>query len=401
MEQPKTPRLASIEDCTGCAACANACTHDAIRMTTDDEGFLFPYIDEMQCIGCLLCQKSCPVLKIRTNENKARPDVYAVWSNEDRVVSSSGGAFSAFARTVIASGGYVYGAAFDSGLHLRHIAASSVEELKPLRGSKYVQSEIGADLFRSIKKQLLAGTRVLFCGTPCQVAGLKSYLHKDYEGLLTIDLICHGVPSGKTFKNYIKKLASRVGVKEICGFQFRRLDGWGKSPTVQLSGKFVKIFGIDNLYMEAFDESALFRRSCYVCPYARLPRQGDCSLGDFWGIGRHGVHFKHNTMKGVSLVMVNNDKGRKALDALDMCFTEKRTLEEAVRENHNITNASVRHHNRDYIIAAFNDEYVSLDEINKRFGLVDKSLKGIVKRYSEYLGLFGIVKQLYNRIRTL
>lgn len=401
MEQTKTAKLASVEDCTGCAACANACAHDAIRMVEDDEGFLFPHIDESQCVGCLLCQKSCPVLTIKTNENKARPDVYALWSNEDRTSSSSGGAFSAFARTAIASGGAVYGAAFDDELHLRHVLATSLEELKPLRGSKYVQSEIGKDLFRRIKKQLLAGTHVLFCGTPCQVAGLKSYLRKDYDTLLTIDLVCHGVPSGKTFKNYIKKLASRVGAKEIGGFQFRRLDGWGFSPTVQLSGKFAKIFGIDNLYMEAFDKSALFRKSCYSCPFAKLPRQGDCTLGDFWGIGRHGAPFKHDTMKGVSLVMVNSEKGQKALDALDNVFVERHTLNEAIVENHNVVNVSVKHHDRDTIIKMFNNEEVSLDEINKRFGLVDRSLKGTVKRYSEYLGLFDAVKRLYNKIRTL
>lgn len=290
--------LASTESCTGCAACYGCCPHDAIRMVPDeDEGFLFPKIDESLCVECRLCQRTCPVITKKENNNSGNPKVFALWSNPDRELSSSGGAFSAFARKVISGGGSVFGAAFDENLRLRHVEVTTINGLDELRGSKYVQSEISADVYKRIRKILKEGRNVLFCGTPCEVAGLKSYLRVDYDNLLTLDLICHGVPSGRTFESYIKKLASRVGQK-VTGFQFRRLNRWGFAPSVQLSGKFIKIFGVNSLYMDAFDKSALFRKSCYSCPYATIPRQGDCSLGDFWGLGRHGVPFKHDVIRG-------------------------------------------------------------------------------------------------------
>lgn len=401
MEQPGFHKLAYADTCTGCAACASVCNNNAIEMYEDVEGFLFPQIDNEKCVDCGLCSKFCPVLTPDRNNNSNQPEVFALWYDDDREKSSSGGAFSAFARKVLANGGIVYGAAFDENLLLRHIKVTSLNELDSLRGSKYVQSSIEKELYRSIKTLLRNGTEVLFCGTPCQVVGLKKYLLKDYDNLLTLDLICHGVPSGKTFRNYIRKLASRVERRNVTGFQFRRLNRWGISPSVQLNGKFIKLFGVNNLYMSAFDRCAIFRKSCHICPYARIPRQGDCSLGDFWGIGRHGVPFNHDTKKGVSLVIINNEKGEKAINSLNGIFIEKRTMEEAVAENHNIMNVSIRHNSRDAVIEAFNGNGMSLEEINRKFKLVDKNIKGRVKQYADYLGVFDIVKQAYNWVKTL
>ena len=393
--------LANFKNCTGCTACYNACIYGAISMATDKEGFLMPVVNNDKCVECHLCEKVCPIVSPRENKNTKQPDVFAMWSLPDRTKSSSGGAFSAYARMILKNGGVVFGAAFDRNMRLRHIGVETIEGLDDLRGSKYVQSDVNG-CFGNIKSLLKDGRFVLFCGTPCQVAGLKSFLRKDYDKLLTLDLVCHGVPSVAVFKAYLKKLSTRfAGKGKIDGFEFRRRNSWGKAPTVSLSGKLTKIYGGDNAYMSAFDKSAIFRNSCYSCPFAKLPRIGDCTIADFWGIGRHGTPFRHDVQKGVSLVMVNNNKGQGFTDKLEDVFIEERDLDEALIENHNITHPSVAHLKRNDIIAAFLDEDIDLDVICKRYHLTDRSLKGVIKELADRLHVFDGAKFVYNKIRTL
>ena len=388
------PTLASPETCTGCAACLNACAHSAITMTADAEGFLAPHVDSNKCVECKLCEKVCPVISPLQDKGFMHPSAYAVWNEPDRRVSSSGGAFSAFARHVLSQGGVVFGAAFDEDLHCKHIEIQDMDGLASLRGSKYVQSEIG-DTFVQVRKHLRANRKVLFCGTPCQVAGLKNFLKKSYPNLLTLDLICHGVPSDAVFQGYLKKISSRFAADVEC-YEFRDRDGWGKAPSVSISGKFRRIYGVDALYMEAFNASAIFRKSCYQCPYSGIPRVGDCTLGDFWGIGRYGKPFKHDTMKGVSLVLTNTSQGETALQELTDCFIEERTLEEALIENHNLKSSSVLNSNRESIITDFLNPEVSLQTIATKYNLVDRSMKARVKTVATRLGLFSLVKRMYN-----
>ena len=390
------PILANKIDCTGCAACMNSCARSAIQMVADEEGFLVPIVDKDKCVECKLCEKSCPVITKTSNTNTSQPKAYAVWNNIDRRVSSSGGAFSSFARYVLKKGGAVFGAAFDSNLHCHHIKVTTIEGLDALRGSKYVQSEIG-NTYKEVKNVLKNDKYVLFCGTPCQVAGLKAYLRKDYEKLITLDLACHGVPSDSVFQAYKSKISTRfAGFGNLYGFEFRRRDGWGFAPSISLDGKFRPIYDVDALFMCAFDKSALFRKCCYHCSYANSHRVGDCSLADFWGLGRYGVPFKHNVMKGVSLVLANNTKGEDLLKHLDDTFIEERTLKEALIENHNLKSPSELNPQRDEIIKAFLDERKTLDDIDKQFNLVDHSLKGRVKKYALQWGLFDLVKRVYN-----
>lgn len=391
--------LASKNNCTGCGACVNSCAHGALIMAADNEGFLMPIVDTGKCVECGLCEKSCPIVSAVENKNMEQPKTLAVWSLPDRAKSSSGGAFSAYARMVLKRGGVVFGVAFDGDMRLRHIGVETLEGLDALRGSKYVQSDVG-DSYIRIRSLLRAGRHVLFCGTPCQVAGLKSFLRKDYENLLTLDLVCHGVPSGAVFRAYLRKLSTRfAGMGKITGFEFRRRDSWGFSPTVSLGGKLSKIYGKDNAYMNAFDKNAVFRRSCYDCPFAKIPRVGDCTIADFWGIGRHGVPFRHSIQKGVSLVLVNNSKGNEFTNALEDVFIEERTLGEALIENHNITCPSKKYPHRDAVIAAFLDKDVRLDVISRRYGLADRSLKGVVKELADRLHVLDCVKLIYNKMR--
>lgn len=392
-------KLAPHDLCTGCTSCLNSCNHDALTMQANDEGFKYPVINQDLCIECGRCVQRCPILLSVQQKNESNPKAFALWSYSDRTVSSSGGAFSAFARNTIKNKGKVWGAAFVEKLKCKHIEVDSLDGLTILRGSKYVQSELDV-VFSKIKKELQQGLQVLFCGTPCQVAGLRTYLHKEYENLLTLDLVCHGVPSDAIFHAYLEKLSNKRK-NNIDEFVFRRLNGWGFAPFIKIRNKLYFLYGIDNLYMRAFDKSALFRLSCYSCPYARLPRVGDCTIADFWGIGRHGKPFKQNVLKGVSLVLVNNKKGEEAVSQLENVFIEQRTLEEALVENYNIIHPSVVHEQRDSIIQAFLNPDKSLEEIADEFKLIDKSLKGQIKELASKWHVFDLVKSVYNKYKSL
>ena len=392
------PILATIDKCVGCGACCNVCAKHAIRMQEDTEGYMQPVIEAGICVDCGLCEKSCPVIT-PVKRGIEEPNAYAMWHNADRTVSSSGGAFSAFARFVLKKGGLVFGAAYDEGLKLHHIAVDNVEGLDKLRGSKYMQSVIGT-AYQNVKTALNRNKWVLFCGTPCQVAGLKSYLRKDYDTLITLDLACHGVPSNKIFQAYLEKLKNRLDKAEntvIWNYEFRRRDGWGKSPSISTAmNSYQRLYGVDALYMEAFNASAIFRKCCYSCSYAEVPRVGDCTIADFWGLGRYGIPFKHDVMKGVSLVLANNKKGEKLLSEMDDIFLEKRTLKEALIENPNLRQASPYNEKRETLIEAFLDPTRDLDSIDKEFNLVDHSIKNTIKNWADKMGLFDIVKRVYN-----
>lgn len=395
------PKLANVEICTGCMSCMNACAKGAIEFRNDEEGFLQPYIDSQKCIECNICEKSCPEVQKQFHQNEISEDVYAGWNKTDRCVSSSGGAFSSVARYVLSKGGVVYGATLDDNLECKHIEVNTLEDLSKLRGSKYIQSSIGL-IYKAVKKNLIVGKEVLFSGTPCQVSGLLSFLGKNYSNLITIDLICHGVPSNDLFKSYIKKLENKLNKSEnekIETYEFRRRDGWGFAPSILTNGACHRISGIDNLYMSAFDKGSIFRKSCYQCHYAKANRVGDFSIGDFWGLGHQGIPFKHDMTKGVSLLIVNTERGREIMNALDDDnFYEKRTLEEAAVRNHNLTKVSKLPENRDSVIKAFLDQNKSLDEIEKEFHLIDKSLKKRLSNLSSQLGIYDLLKKIHNII---
>ncbi len=333
----KVMMLCNPNECTGCWACVSACAQNCLTMQANDEGHLVPIIDENRCTNCLACSKVCPVLHLPASDHQENPDVYAVF-NRDRHIrdeSTSGGAFSAFAEEILSRGGVVFGAAYDENLKVSHIAVSSVDNLKKLRVSKYVQSEIG-ETFRQTR-DLLQNTEkpVLFSGTPCQIAGLLSYLGKlgSSPNLYTIDLVCYGVPPAEIFQKYMDFIHRKHG-SPIAGFSFRdKRDGWRNSATniTFANGKEIHAYdGDEATFKEAYYKRLMMRNSCHNCRFSKLPRLSDITIGDFWSIGKE-CPFHHDTTGGITLTMVHSAKGQLLFEESGQrIHFEKRSLEEAL-----------------------------------------------------------------------
>lgn len=320
--------------CTGCMACVNVCTHNAISMQPDDEGFLRPEISQDLCRDCGLCSKICPVnLKVL----KAKPlSVYSGWSKDDsvRMASSSGGAFTEIARPILERGGVVFGCALDSDLKAVHTYVESMEDLTKLRGSKYVQSYIG-DSYRQAKRFLVEGREVLFSGTPCQIAGLKAYLRKDYNNLWTVDLICHGVPSPLMYEEYKSYIESKYNDK-IKDIKFR-----SKKVSWSYFGMFVTFrnnsrsyYGnyFSDPYIRGFLRDYFLRPSCHQCQYTTEERVSDFTIADWWGYIGASPKDKDFRIKGVSLILANSYKANSFINSLNLELTNQ-TLEKAHKTN--------------------------------------------------------------------
>ncbi len=325
-------------DCCGCSACANICPHGAIEMVENSEGFLYPKIDQSKCVNCGLCKKTCPILN-KINDNFKTPDCYAAMANDEiRKVSSSGGVFSIIAEYILNKNGYICGCTFDlDELKAKHIIINSKEELYKLRGSKYLQSDIG-NIYQEVKKILDNDNYLLFSGTPCQVAGLKSFLRKNYKKLLTVDILCHGVPSPKVYNKYLKELL-KTKEEKILNINFRdKKEGWSTSlttttttTTTTYSNKQFK----DN-YMQLFLSNISLRQNCTDCKYCTTQREGDFTIADFWGIDNYDKNL--NDGKGTSLVLVNNKKAQSVYSEIQNKFnqSEKVPLKYAILGNRNL-----------------------------------------------------------------
>lgn len=313
LEDPGSPEVVdglAARHCCGCGSCAQSCPRGAIRMVADDEGFLYPRVDRELCVGCGLCVRACPVLSEQP-ENEVPSACYAVWSNaRTRLASSSGGMFGELARHVLAEGGAVFGAAYDEDGVVRHRMVESEAGLAALRGSKYVQSQMG-ECYRMAREALDAGRRVLFAGCPCQVAGLYAFLGGDRPNLLTADLICHGAPSPSLFARYLEETYG--GQATSVAFRDKGALGWTMGMTVGLrDGSVVRELASRDPYCRMFSACLANRPFCAHCKFARLPRVGDFSLGDWWGVEKCDKAL--NDGNGTSLVLLNNARARETFE---------------------------------------------------------------------------------------
>lgn len=306
------------ENCCGCAACVNACSLNAITMKEDEAGYLYPAVDENVCVNCGKCISVCNFATKNAGAN-GEPEVYAAAINNKEVLkeSSSGGIFTAVAQAVLDKGGAVFGAAWDNNLSLKHICVENVEDLAKLRGSKYVQSDIG-NSFSRLKSLLKEGREVCFCGTPCQVAGLKSYLATDYENLFTIDIICHGVPNIKMLHDDLAYV-SRKKNEKIQDVKFRdKQYGWGVKGSIKYGDSKMKYSADNSPYYFYFLKGEMYRDSCYNCRFPSENRQGDITLGDYWGIKQELIANlgEVDPDLGISCVLINTPKGRQMFEKI-------------------------------------------------------------------------------------
>ncbi len=336
---------ADREHCTGCGACAQKCPKSCIRMVEGEFGFLYPEVDTNVCVGCGLCERICPIN--RTTAEAPQQKAFAVVHRDAGLLSgsASGGAFPALADWVLQRGGAVYGCAYDEDFYPRTIRIDSRAELPRLQGSKYVQCNTG-DSFLAAGRDLKEGRYVLFSGTPCQIAGLRAYLGREYEKLICADLICHGVPSARYFHQYLEHLQRKEDCR-LTSFSFRskHSSGWSLSGLYSgVSNKTGKPFSkdlhyFDSYYYSYFLSGETYRESCYSCQYANLKRPGDFTMGDLWGV--EGMKLPFRTNCGCSLLLANTAKANAILSELDI-YCQEITLEEAVQYNHQLKSPSKR-----------------------------------------------------------
>lgn len=340
-------------ECCACTACEQACPVQAISFAPDNEGFLYPSINEERCVDCGLCERVCPV-EHPNYSNTDSPGVYAamVKDVEQRKKSSSGGMFYVIASWILQQGGKVYGATIDENHQVKHIGVDNFDDLYLLRGSKYVQSAL-QHIFRDIKKELKTGRWCYFVGTGCQVAGLKSFLRKDYDTLLTSDLVCHGVPSQWLFDQHVQYLEKKYKGK-VSNYQFRNNDGWGGCEIFDVTNHKGKIrrykFPSYDLspYLYSFMYGMTSRYSCYECPFARIPRQGDITLADYWGVKEFFPEI--NRTNGVSLLLLNTSKGATAFNLVkNNCGFWASTIGDGAKYNKNLVCVSEKNRLRDGI----------------------------------------------------
>lgn len=299
--------------CTGCMLCKEVCNVDAIYQVEDKLGFLYTEIDTNKCVSCNKCVKICPSnLEVKHNLNNRK--VYSFINNDLKILkkSSSGGVFYEIAKNFIKNKGIVYGVCLNKDMKVEYKRVTHIKELESVLSSKYIQCYLG-DTYKKVSSDLDNGKRVLYVGTPCTVNSLKKYLGKEYKNLLTIDLLCHGVPSQKFFDSYINNVKNDFD-KDIIGYNFRnKRYGW-ETKTIELKlsnnkSQYIKEF--KDPYMIAFNKRLSTRVACDTCKYSGVNRVGDITLGDFWGINNFDKNIDNKS--GVSIVMSNNQIGEDVI----------------------------------------------------------------------------------------
>ena len=411
--------------CCGCSACATRCPKACITMVEDSEGFLYPQVDASLCIDCGLCEKVCH--ELHPFEERKPLQVLAA-NNKDtdiRLISSSGGIFTILAEKTLSEGGVVFGARFDENWQVVLDYTETTEGLDAFRGSKYVQART-ASAYKDCEQFLKSGRKVLFSGTPCQIAGLKHFLRKDYDNLTTVDFVCHGTPSPKVWKKYLEEVKQKAAVQAaagkssdllslkstpvITGVNFReKSTGWkkfrfvlslaeasaeGKKSADLSSIDYISDSFEDNPYMKVFLRDMILRPSCYNCQAKSNRSLSDITIADFWGVQNH--HPEIDDDGGTSLVMANSVKGQEALDLTKVDYVES-TYEKATEGNKALYESYNLHpHRRTF--------FKKLDKKRSVIKLMEQQLLPTRKErlnariYGYKSRIYSIVKRIINRL---
>lgn len=376
------------DECTGCTACYNTCPHSAISFKEDDRGFLYPCIDETRCVDCGLCRKVCPNNTPVSRSEEQEAFVATAKSIEEQRTSTSGGLASVLSRYIIRQGGIVYGCTGEECTNIHHVRISSEDEISRIKGSKYVQSNLGL-CFGAIKKDLQQGITVLFVGTPCQCAGLRSYLQKDYDNLYVVDFVCHGVPSQKILGDAIRYNVKSDNLNGI-EVQFRYRKGDNERSVYGL--RLIKDDGVvyqkdwpENDYITGFLRGVFYRESCYSCKYATPKRISDITLGDFWDKKKERSISKEAL--GLSSVICNTEKGKIIIgDIDDMLNAESISIDSLIQCNRQMRAPFPQPTS----YALFNSTYITRGYLNASH----KILKGEMKKTKKSIWISRITSQI-------
>lgn len=309
-------KISDKSECCGCSACASVCAHNAITMKPDAMGFLYPEVDVSKCVECGLCEKVCAFNDDYDKSlNLSVPEAYGARHKDMSEVetSRSGAAFIAISDWILKQGGIVYGAGYADHFRVVHKRAVTKEERDEFKGSKYVQSDIGS-IFRQVKQDLRDGKIVLFSGTPCQTAGLNSYIGKKYrENLYLVDIVCHGVPSPYIWRDYLSYIENKYKKKvSVVNFRDKGEYGWSAYKETFIFNDGEKITPEQSPFTDLFYTNIMLRESCGNCHYCNTIRPSDITIADFWGIEKTNVEINKDN-KGISLLLVNTDKGYRVL----------------------------------------------------------------------------------------
>lgn len=376
--------------CTACSACVNICSKKCIAMTTDANGFLYPVIDAGSCVECHKCEKVCPIVNDVKVSLSSSAMALKSKINTERENSSSGGAFPLLADHILKEGGAVYGAAYTSEFSVHHICIEDKKELSLLQGAKYVQSEVGMS-FSNIREQLNIGQKVLFSGTPCQCMGLQCYLGKNYDNLILVDTICHGVPSPKVWQTYIdyRSTNENAGKRPVRINMRSKSSGWSRySYSTEFdygNGNISRILNGQDVFMQAFIGNICLRDSCSECKAKGVNRCTDLTLGDYWGIWNQHPAFDDN--KGTSVIFIHSEKGQSLINQIqDKIEYFDVKLSDAYQENRSFIYSSYPHEKREEFLANVNKDNFALlvqkyfpKRENKRNSLAKKMLMNIKK----------------------
>lgn len=373
------------KDCCGCRACEQICPKQAIKMVEDEKGFRYPKIDYNLCNQCGLCDKVCAFNEDYKNFGGS-PAVYAVKNRDEEVrsTSSSGGMFTAISDKILEEGGVVYGAGYKDRLTVCHKRAVTKKDRDEFKGSKYVQSDIG-DSFIHVGQDLINNQKVLFTGTPCQVAALRSFLRHDEDNLLTVDFVCHGTPSNKLWQDFLDVI-EKESENNVVYAEFRNKEvGWHRPRTkLYFKERSAKRINGEQSFFQLFVRNYMLMPSCHNCKFANFNRASDITLGDFWGIERTMPDFDDD--KGISLVLVNSAKGKSVFDAIrDSLDVRESCKQNCLQPQRSLQGSPPRH--------KYSDQFWK--------GYHKRGMRYVMVKYTEYSRVRTCIRKVILKLKSI